>query len=252
MDAATYYRSLSQELSALKGRVRNLIDTNHWQTDGEWKESVFRAVLRRHLPSTVAVGRGFIIGPRAPSKQIDVLIYDTSHPLLHQDGDLVFLTPDAVRGIVEVKSTLRPQNLDHGLRSLVDNAALLEHGAKRIFLGLFAFDEDLGPNPNDRIFRALQAAAEGQRRRAVNHVCASSSRFFRFWGNDRYTNAKLDQWFAYSVEDMASGYFIFNALELSVGEAVSKNLWAWFPRDGKEIHKTGEASLHAGAPAGGA
>lgn len=80
MDAAIYYRSLSQELDALKGRVRYLIEDHHWLTDGEWKESVLRAVLRRHLPATVGVGRGFIVGPRGPSTQIDVLLYDASYP----------------------------------------------------------------------------------------------------------------------------------------------------------------------------
>lgn len=243
MDAADYYRSLSQELDALKSRVRHLIQNNHWQTDGEWKESVLRAVLRRHLPHTVGVGRGFVIGPRAPSSQIDVLLYDTSFPLLHQDGDLVFVTADAVRAIIEVKATLRRNNAREALSKLADNANLLPDGAKRVFLGLFAFEEDLGATGTDFLFNALREVAEGQRRRAVNHVCVGRSRFVRFWGNDPYTNGRLDKWYAYDVEQMSFGYFIFNALEKAAGDSVKRNLWAWFPREGKEMHRVGEGGL---------
>src|SRR3990172_3909969 len=106
MDTEAHYRSLAAEIEALKNRVRNFIAKSHWQTDGEWKESVLRAIIQRHLPSDVGVGRGFVIKPSASSSQIDVLLYDTSKPLLYRDGDLVFVTVDAVRGIVEVKSKL--------------------------------------------------------------------------------------------------------------------------------------------------
>jgi hypothetical protein len=245
MDQAEYYRSLTQELDALKGRVRHLIQDQHWQTDGEWKETVLRAVLRRHLPPTVGVGRGFVIGPRSPSTQIDVLLYDTSYPVLHQDGELIFVIPDAVRGIIEVKAALRRHTTTEALSKLVDNAGLLPSGAKRIFLGLFAYDEELGPRGTEYLFAALQEVAAGKRARAVNHICAGCSAFVRFCPNDANTHARVDKWFAYSVEQMAAGYFIFNALEATVGEAVRRNIWAWFPRSGKEIFMTSEAPLCA-------
>lgn len=82
MNPADYYRSVTLELDALKSRVRNLIADGHWPTDGEWKESVLRTVLRRHMPSTTGVGRGFIISQAGASTQIDVLLYDTGRPVL--------------------------------------------------------------------------------------------------------------------------------------------------------------------------
>ena len=106
MNVTDYYRSLASELHAVKNRVRNFIGSHHWPTDGEWKESVLRTVLRRHLPSNMKVGRGFVVRPERPSKQIDVLIYDASKPVLYQDGDLVIVTCDAVKGIIEVKSNI--------------------------------------------------------------------------------------------------------------------------------------------------
>jgi hypothetical protein len=48
MNVRDYFESLGHELDALKHRVRYLIAETNWQTDGEWKESVLRQVLRRH------------------------------------------------------------------------------------------------------------------------------------------------------------------------------------------------------------
>ena len=56
MNVREYFQSLSQEIGALKHRVRHLIEDAHWQTDGEWKETVVRQVLRRHLSSTDLAG----------------------------------------------------------------------------------------------------------------------------------------------------------------------------------------------------
>lgn len=245
MDAATYYRSLSLEIEALKGRVRQLIHGHHWQTDGEWKETVLRSVLRRHLPPGVGVGRGFIIGERTPSSQIDVLLYDTTYPLLHQDGDLVFVVPDAVRAIIEVKATLTPAVAAPAFKKLADNAALVRDGAKRIFVGLFAFDADLGPQGITSLFAPLQQAAAGTRSRAINHICVGPSHFTRFWMYEPFTNAKLSKWYGYQIDQMAAGYFLFNAVESVARDAVRRNLWAFFPRDGKEANRIAEAPLVA-------
>ena len=102
METTEYFRSLSAEITALKNRVRNFINDAHWRTDGEWKESVLRAILNGRLPNSIEAVRGFVLTSTGCSQQIDVLLYDNSKPVLFRDGDLVFLTPDAVKGIVEV------------------------------------------------------------------------------------------------------------------------------------------------------
>jgi hypothetical protein len=104
MNTNQYFLSLTQELRGLQNRVRNFIDDAHWQTDGEWKESVLRYFLRRNLPRNVEIGRGFVVSPKGCSSQIDVLIYDSTKPILFRDGDLVFITPDAVCGAVTAEN----------------------------------------------------------------------------------------------------------------------------------------------------
>ena len=86
MDNEQYFRSITDEINALQNRVRNYIE-NHWPTDGRWKESVIRAILRRYLPQTVGIGNGFVVSPVKTSTQIDILLYDTTKPVLFQDGD---------------------------------------------------------------------------------------------------------------------------------------------------------------------
>jgi hypothetical protein len=106
MRLEAYLRSLTDETEALKNRVRYLIEDRHWQTDGEWKESVIRQILRRYLPNSVTVCRGFVVTATRSSRQLDILICDSSKPVLFRDGDLVFVAPDAVLGVIEVKSKL--------------------------------------------------------------------------------------------------------------------------------------------------
>ncbi|MBK8006352.1 MAG: hypothetical protein IPK12_21330 [Gemmatimonadetes bacterium] len=186
MDPSSYYRSLTAETDALQVRVRQLMDEPHWLTDGEWKESVLRTVLRRHLPPTIGIGRGFIAGPGACSSQIDILLYDASHPLLHRDGDLVFVMPASVRGIIEVKSTIDSNTLHQALESLGNNAAGLNHGDHQPFIGLFGYEfafKDPGI-----LLAALRAASRHDPKRVVNHVCAGRSSFIRYWDADPYTS----------------------------------------------------------------
>ncbi len=85
MDTKKYFESLSLEYDALKNRVRNFIAGNHWLTDGEWKESVLRSMIKRTISNTFAVGRGFIVKKESSSGQIDILIYDASRPVLYRD-----------------------------------------------------------------------------------------------------------------------------------------------------------------------
>jgi len=110
---------MTQELDSLKNRVRHFIGARHWVSDGESKESALRAVLRRHLPLTTGVGRGFVITNKGPSTQIDILLFDRTKPLLYHDGDFVITTPDACQGMIEVKTRLTPKKLGEAIQKLV-------------------------------------------------------------------------------------------------------------------------------------
>jgi hypothetical protein len=138
-DRKPYFHALAKELDALKDRVRQL--KQHWPTDGEWKESVLRTVLRRHLPGDVSVGRGFVVSAEHESSQLDILIHDASRPVLFRDGDLVIVTPDAVLGVIEVKTSVTVAEFRDAVAKLKQDISVVRrhpHRAMRNTVNAFA------------------------------------------------------------------------------------------------------------------
>lgn len=242
MLSSDYFVSLTSELNALKNRVRTFIENSHWQTDGEWKESVLRAFLRRNLPDSIKIGRGFVITEKKISKQIDILIYDGTKPVLFQDGDLVFLTPDAVLGVIEVKTSLNLSSFNKAIKKLTANIKIIETGypIKRVY-GLFSYENET--NNIDDILRGLKNAAGGSLRRVIHITSLGKSRFIRYWNIDPEGKRLVDRWHAYELSAKAQGYFIHNIIEKICPFSVSQHSKLWYPAEGKEDYKIGEISL---------
>ena len=243
-----YYRSLSLELRALKNRVRSFIQDQHWLTDGEWKESVLRSMLKRNLPRTVEVGRGFVVSTKGRSKQIDVLLYDASKPVLFRDGDLAIVTPDAVRGVIEVKTGVDATGLEEALLRLSDHAALINSqspGDK--FYGLFAYE-----NRTRDVLRVLQSvhdAVHGDGGRIVDCVCLGEGLLVRYWTLDPFEGKRqYDKWRAYDLPEEAQGYFLHNVVEGVSPQSVSANSSLWYPEQGKEARFVAEIAWREGHP----
>lgn len=243
MDIIEYHKSIARELEATKNRIRNLMDNPHWLSDGEWKESVLRYILRRHMPETTNIGRGFIFTHQGCSEQIDILIYDRSKPVLFKDGDLVFITPDAVKGIIEVKSKVNNNSLSKALSKLSEKASIVRNNTRSnndFFVGLFSYDYNSNAsNLNrdhiiaDRVLNLLKNNANSEPNRIINHLCLGNSFYYRFWEN---YNGQLPQnqsnrnniWIAYKLENLAPAFFINNLIS-SVSHSVMLNKEAWFP-----------------------
>lgn len=244
MDLETHFRSVTSELRALQDRVRHFIAEKHWVTDGEWKESVLKSFLRRNLPETVKVGRGFVVHPEFTSTQIDLLIYDATKPVLFRDGDLVFVTPGAVRAIIEVKTRVTMGSLRRALSKL----AVLSAGLRQVcftkkFIGLFVYDSVRGSDK--AVLEALRDSAGHDTSRTVDIVSIGQSRFFRWWQNPPNSRAVYQRWHSYYVEDKAPAYFLHNVIEAACGDAVKLNPALWFPPESKEASKTGDIGHQA-------
>src|SRR4051794_19120511 len=102
-----YHKSITAELTALKDRLGNLVV--HGYTTGAFKEAILRSVLRKHLPANLRIGRGFIVTRDSQSTELDLIVVDQSKPVLFEDGDLLVVTPDSVRAVVEVKGTFESE-----------------------------------------------------------------------------------------------------------------------------------------------
>lgn len=242
MDEPNYFNSFSLELEALKNRVRQFIKDHHWLTDGEWKEGVLRNFLRRNLPSTVDVGRGFVITDSGCSGQLDVLIFDKSKLVLFRDGDLVFITPDAVEGIIEVKSSIDTSIFRKACEQLIKTSELiLQHSSRNRtynkFFSIFSYENRI---KDDTKYLEILAELSTNPNPLIHFCCLSADTFIRYWFYNSQTPRKNNYWHSYKLQDMAYGYFLHNVVEALCPQSVNNNESMWYPIEGKEIHKTGE------------
>jgi len=235
MNIENYFKSLTLELTGLKDRVRNFIENAHWQTDGEWKESVLRSFLNRNISQTLNVGRGFIISPSGPSTQIDVLIYKADSPVLFRDGDLVFVTPEAVRGVIEVKTIINSSIISSSLDKLTKIGDMLSADREKSLLGLFSYESEIQSNQTalDQLRKFCRS-----RKQVADILCLGESQFIKYWHhNPQGGNGLYEKWHSYRLEKMAYGYFIHNIL-IHLSTIIQESLW--FPEHSKEISKDGE------------
>jgi len=242
MNIGNYFKNLTTELDSLKDRVRLYIDDAHWQSDGEWKESVLRTILRRHLPKNIGVGRGFIVNVKKASTQIDILLYENSKPILFQDGDFIIITPDATKGVIEVKTKLqRKQDLKKAINKISKISQFVNTNSaygKNQFWGLFSYEEPAFSI--DAVLGTLQDCVNGQRERVLNCISLGKNYFVRYWPRLDY---QFPKWHSYHLQNKAPAYFIHNVIDHLYPQWTSDNTNVWYPEDSKEDYKTGEILL---------
>ena len=234
-DFFEYHKSIARELEATKNRVRQLIGSGHWQTDGEHKEAIIRKVLRNHLPESVRIGRGFVCFESRASSQIDVLITAIDKPTLFKDGELVLVTPDAVNAVIEVKTALPSKSqLTEALEKLADNLEYIRQTEADCFGGLFVFQESNDHVSDKAVLEELQRIVRGQEHRVINWIALSPDRFFRYWrAGDVASICGGDFWHSYELGDgLAHAYFLSNVAWDVTKEPNHEMQYAWFPVEG--------------------
>ncbi len=244
MNIENYFKNLTVELESLKDRVRFYIDNTHYQSDGEWKESVLRTILKRHLPKNIGIGRGFVVNVERATTQIDILLYDNSKPILFQDGDFIIITPDAAKGIIEVKTKLWNQTeLREAINKISENVQLINPKSvygKNQFFGLFSYEESAFNT--DSVLEIVQDCVNGRNDRIVNCISLGKDFFIRFWPDPPFA-AGFPKWRAYRLEDQAPAYFIHNVVDHLFPQWAGEYNDIWYPEDGKEKFKIGEIDL---------
>jgi hypothetical protein len=127
-------------------------------------------MISRTLPSRYAVASGFVITEQEASSQIDVLIYDTSVPVLYKGGDLVFVQPSACAAVIEVKSRLNATTFRDAVNKLAAVCDLIHQHERdtQLFSGIFAYEGNGGAGR--ALMEHIADAAEGESRRVVNRT----------------------------------------------------------------------------------
>jgi hypothetical protein len=237
MDNDRYFQTITQELTSQKDRLQYFIQ--HWLTIGEFRETILRNVLRRHLPKSIGIGKGFILGRDTTSTQIDILFYDTTKPVLFQEGELLILTPDAALGAIEVKKSVTRSDLEETLVKLADIVELTRANLSPTFFGLFAYEDDFDP---ELLLSALKTSVRGSDRRIINCVSIGDSLFSRYWpyNPDGSSRRRYDRWHAYDLQQKAPAYFLMNVVSHLCRQSVDAFDSLWFPSEGKEPSKIGE------------
>jgi hypothetical protein len=231
-----YYESVTGELDALRNRIRDLI--NHNLTDGEWKEAALRTILRRYLPSTALVGRGFVVGRDQSSTQIDMLVLKAHKPTLFRDGDLVVVTPDVPGAIVEVKTRLVGARAWYGAAAKLARHGLICKDISGNFpwLGLFSYDGD-----DSQTEHILNAVCRAYRDTGIAINCATSGYdiFVRYWppghyepGDDALIDGPRSFWRAYQLVRLAPSYFISNLVDSMTNIDRDETDHVWFAHQG--------------------
>lgn len=236
-----YHKSITKEIISTNKRVRDLV--THWGEEGRYKEVVFKNILKRYLPKNLEIATGFIIKPtrrgeHEESKQIDVIIYENSFPVLFKEADFVIMTPEGVRGIVEVKANLLNQNIEQVIQTCNFNGKFIfegkENKEKKLFNGIFSFESRL-PTDNFRSVtrRKYDELVEIDKDKfALNHIALSKDTLIKHWnredGGEEYSQ--------YNLVDLTFSFFISNLLNFVTDNLIDRENFIWFVED-KENRK---------------
>ncbi len=239
MLARRRYKTLLDELDAVNDKVRDLLPSSHRLTEGEWRESVLRSVLRQHLPGHIHPLRGFVTDGKVSSRQIDILLFNSARPALFRDGDLVISTPDTAVGVVEVKTAIRSVGeLQAALEPLAENVSMIRESASAssVFSGLFAFDTRLDRRKHLKaILGCLNDVQGGQPTKTIDIISLGRSTFVLHWDGvppgTKPRPERRKRWHAYHLNDQAPGYFLSNIIYSIDPDSVSRNMGVWFPEE---------------------
>ncbi len=151
VDLPTYFATWSAEIASRASRVRLLIGSRHWLSDGTHKEFLIREFLSRHLPTSLIVGRGFIrsLSSDDVSREVDVLIADPArHTPIFNEGGLLVVTPSAAVANIEVKSTYRRDVLQAATKSAIQVRSVVQRGssAHRLWSAILFATCETAPN----------------------------------------------------------------------------------------------------------
>jgi hypothetical protein len=116
---AAYLESWGAELQARKDRVRQLIGSAHWLTDGHHKEAILRDFLVRYLPNECECSTGFVRSINDQdgcSPEIDILLYNRRmHLPYFCEGGVSIIDPTSLLATIEVKSSFSKDPLNDAL-----------------------------------------------------------------------------------------------------------------------------------------
>lgn len=137
-----FQNQLSESFFSKIYLLEKIIGNNHWLTSGTFKEKVLITFLNNNLPKRFTAKSGFVVFPKKRifeknktpkdydflnnssyilSKQIDILVYDSlDYSPVFEDENIVLLSPESVKSVIEVKGTIDGKHLKDSTNLLID------------------------------------------------------------------------------------------------------------------------------------
>ena len=260
-----FHKSTTKELKVIKNRVRNLIGNRNWGDEGRYKEAILRNVIKRFLPQNFRIGTGFVIRSNDNilnrnniecSKQIDILIFDASFPVLFSEGDFYIVTPNCVRAVIEVKTNIESLDLTEILKRMNELGDFIDRTEPNqslfndqlifddqpIFNGIFSFEGyNTILNKHDVERHLERKIKEGvERTNFVNHISLNEDIFIKNFGHKYNVNGlpkySYNIFSVYKIKDLSFSYFISNLLSFLVKKPFESESDLWFPTDKREYN----------------
>ncbi len=226
----TFHESTTEELNVIKDRVRNLIGDSNWAEEGRYKESILRNVIKRFLPRNLIVGTGFIVKivnqNYQCSKQIDILIFDSSYPILFSEGDFYIVTKKSVKAVIEVKSNIQNQDIPQIIERMNEIGFFLckDKYNSNIFNGIFSFEGydlenyQLERRIKDKIKRGIK------KNNYLNHISLNEDIFLKFWSDRKIFSV-------YKLKKLSFSFFISNLIYTIIEKPIRSESEIWFPKN---------------------
>lgn len=116
-----YCTNLATEFESRRNRIRSFVP-KHNLTSGTANEIILRDFLTQLSSKRFGVSQGFLYDPtndEKASKQCDIIVHDQiSYPLVYSDGNVKIIFPNAVKMLVEVKTSLKRPDLKTALENI--------------------------------------------------------------------------------------------------------------------------------------
>lgn len=207
-----YYRKVQEMVLVQRDIICSLLKDP--RIIGDYYEAIVRDAIKGAVSRSFDVGRGVVLAPDGrSSKECDIIIYSAAeYGPLFTSGDIVVVSPEAVRCVIQVKGTVSLDNMGDsignlsavdalrpgiwkvivGFKTNVNYQSLVQMCAKsHVVNGIFVFSSTAKDETEDislqwqkmvGIIRSITAPGMYQTNDAGNYVALETSGHDKFQG----------------------------------------------------------------------
>jgi len=118
MSMEQYYRKVQERVMVQRDVINSLLKDP--RIIGDYYEAIVRDAVREAVSASFAVGRGVVLASDGrASKECDIIVYNAvEYGPLFSSGDIVVVSPESVRCVIQVKGTVGMDNMGDATQSL--------------------------------------------------------------------------------------------------------------------------------------